>query len=237
MNQETVNQINQHNPFQKKPNKVLIDIPGIPKHISLKIRIIYTHTQDIALKQQKYGRISSTSRIQINSIDGESLYLTSSPLIDFPLNMKNVEGYFDPRTTVYLSYMHIQVLKQALQHMFYKMSEQGLYYYINGMLNIDESKAHRLKELFPVRGMTVEVQHCVVKDISVANEYTLYEGVRIINRTNQSISELTIDELSGFINTLNSINIGDLSVLATQLGLSLLTMPTNTIESLFVGKN
>ena len=209
----------------------------IPKNLTLKLRIRFTHSQDTLLKTQKYGRQGSPSRMHIQSVDGKSLYLSSSPIIDFPFNMKNMEGKFDSKTTMYLSHLHINALKQSLRSMLINISMRDLFFYMNNQLHINEEMVQKTKQLVPMRGVLIELQYCVVREMTGNNEYSSYEGVRIINPNLRTIAELTVDELDSFIDILDSIKIAPLSVMATTLGINLLSMKEDEINNLFIPRN
>lgn len=220
------------NPFQNKVDKVLIDFSMLPRNISLKLRIRYTHTQDTLLRNQKFGKQVSPSRMHIQSVDGQSLYLSSSPLIDFPFNMKNMEGKFDSRTTMYLSQLHINALKQTLRSMLIGITRQDLFYYMNNQLFLNEELAQREKQMVPIKGMLLEIQYCIVRELSGNNEYSVYEGVRLVNKSMQTVAELTVDELDSVIDILDSIKMGEIILMATKLGLDLVNMSNESMHAL-----
>lgn len=155
-------------------------------------------------------------------------------MIDFPFNMKSMDGKFDSRTMMYLTHLHIHALKQSLRNILVGIANPNLFYYNNGVLCMDEQLAKSKRQALPIRGMIIEMEYCIVKDIIGNNEYSSYEGIRIINRQMQTMAELTIDELDSFINLLDSIHIVDISMMATKLGLDLIKMPPEMINAMLV---
>lgn len=223
------------NPFQRKVEKVLIDFPMMPKNVTLKLRIRFTHSQDTILRNQKYGRtMLSPSRMYVQTVDGNSLYLTSSPVIDFPFNMKNMDGKFDSKTTMYLSHLHMNSLKQTLRSMLQGIHMRDLFFFMNNQLHINEEIAQNSRQFLPIRGVMLEFQYCIIREMTGNNEYSSYEGIRIINPSLRTIAELTVDELDGLIDTLDSINIGQLIVSATTLGLNLIKLDSKELNDLFI---
>lgn len=204
----------------------------VPKNLSLRLRIRYTHSQDTMLRNQKYGKLSSPSRMHVQSIDGSSVYLSSSPLIDFPFNMRSMDGRFEPKNTIYLSYTHLNALKQTLRSMRRGFVMHDLFYLTNGSLQINEEIAEKEKQLVPIKGLLIGMQYCIIREMTGNNEYSSYEGIRIINPTSQTIGELTVDELDAFIDILDSMKIGVLSIVATQLGLELIKTPNDVLRAL-----
>ena len=88
---------------------------------------------------------------------------------------------------------------------------------------MDQSIANRDVQVLPMKGMLFEMYYCIIREPSqTGNGISVYEGIRIINRQLNTISELTVDELSLFISILDSINITDILMTATQIGLNLI---------------
>jgi len=204
----------------------------VPKNLTLKLRIRFTHNQDTILRNQKFGKVVSPSRVHIQSIDGQSLYLSSSPLIDYPFNMRSMDGRFDSKTTVYLSHTHLNALKQTLRSMQRGFSRQDLFYLVNNQLQINEDIVKREKQLLPIRGSIIEIMYCIIREMTGNNEYSIYEGIRMINPSNNTIAELTVDELAAFIDILDSIKPAQISMQATQMALGLSTMKPDTVYGL-----
>lgn len=206
----------------------------VPKNLSLKLRIRFVHNQDTILKNQKFGKMVSPSRMHVQSIDGKSYYLSNSPLIDFPFNMKTMEGKFDSKTTMYLSHVHTNALKSTLKAMLRGMMRQDLFYLVNNALQINEEISEREKQVLPIRGVIIELRYGIIREMTGNNEYSAYEGIRIINQTNQTMAELTVDEISSFIDILDSLKPAQLAIAATQLGLDLIKTPNEIFNALHI---
>lgn len=187
---------------------------------------------------QKFGKMQYPSKIIVqNSMNNDGVYLSSSPVIDFPFNMKTMEKRFEAKNMMYLTPLHLYMLKQSLKRKIREITMPGLYYYMNGILNIDKSKVENQQDLIPIKGVLLELQFCVIQESTGGNNFSYYEGVRIFNRANQTFAELTLDELGCFVTLLDGINISQLSVLATQCGLQLLTVPDVIYQALNISKN
>lgn len=172
--------------------------------------------------------------MHVQSMDGKSIYMSSSPLIDFPFNMRNMEGKFDPKTTMYLAHVHINAFKQTLKSMLRGFSRTDLFYFVNNNLQINEDIVENTKQMVPLRGMLLEIRYCIIREITGNNEYSIYEGVRLINQPLQTMAELTVDELDSFIDILDSIKPAQLIVSATQLGVDLIKTPNEVLNALHI---
>ena len=104
---------------------------------------------------------------------------------------------------------------------------------------VNEAKVKKLTQIIPLRGILFELCHCIIREpiYGKQNEFSTYEGVRIINHQLQVVAEMTVDELDGFIHTLDTINITDIMIQATQLGISLLQIPENFLNEMNIPLN
>lgn len=227
------------NPFRNKPDKVLIEYTTVPKNVLLKLRIRFTHSSDALLKNAKYGKLISPSRMSVNQMGPDNIYLSSSPQIDFPFNLRSFDGKFDATKTIYLAPVHINALKQTLIFMRNSFTDKDLFYLMNNNLCIDESICKKYAQAIPLRGIMFDIHHCLIREpiYGKQNEYSIYEGVRIINQELQVVAEMTVDELDGFIHTLDTINITDLMMQATQLGISLLQISHDFLNEMNIPLN
>ncbi len=239
MNPMMLNTNQVKNPFRNKPDKVLIEYTTVPKNVSLKLRIRFTHSTDTLIKNAKYGKINSPSRMSVNQIGDGNIYLSSSPQIDFPFNLKSFDGKFEPNKTIYLAPVHINALKQTLIFMRNSLMDKDLFYLMNNNLCIDEAIAKKHAQAIPLKGILFDIHHCLIREpiYGKQNEFSIYEGVRIINQQLQVVAEMTVDELDGFIHTLDTINITDLMIQATQLGIALLQIPENFLNEMNIPLN
>lgn len=212
---------------QQIPEKVLIDLPTICKNLILRIRIRYLNNDIYSTVKQKYNKKQTVSKLVIGS-NNSGTYLSASPSIDFPFIIRGDNGEQVP---IYLQPIHLYGLNDKLKLYLDNFKTKDLYFYNNGVLYCNKDIANKFLDKLLLHGVAVTIGYCVVQDYSNSETNPVsYEGIYMIEEKTGLFIQMTVDELKTLIKIIDSIDIAQLYVNATKIGIDLLTHNLDYIE-------
>jgi len=212
---------------QEIPEKVLIDLPTVCKNLILRIRIRYLNNDIYSVTKQKYNKKQAKSKLVIGS-NSSGTYLLGSPSIDFPFIIRGDNGEQIP---IYLQPIHLYGLNDKLKFYLDNFKTKDLYFYNNGILYCNKDIASKFLDKILLHGIVFTIGYCVVQDFSNSETNPIsYEGIYMIEEKSGVYIQMTIDELKTLIKIIDSIDMAELCLNATKIGIDLLAHNLDYIE-------
>lgn len=149
-----------------------------------------------------------------------STNITFLPIISFTIvkpssvdeSGNRVRASYSMSDTLGMTKFNLPLFLRQLKAMQENMKIPDLYTYQGKRLELNEEKAEKVRDVFPIGNVTVELSSVIITQVNVNGEDERIEGVKIKFNNEQSSVTLSINEFDSLIWNIEHLNIDGVSL-------------------------
>lgn len=128
-------------------------------------------------------------------------------------NGNRVKGQWTMSDTLGMTKFNLPLFLRQIKAMQENMKIPDLYTYQGKRLELNEEKAEKIRDVFPIGNVTIELSAVVITQVNAAGEDERIEGIKIKFNNEQSSVVLSINEFDSLVYNVEHIDVDSIAFL------------------------